>query len=91
VLDPELVQHADDRAAQVVAALGVLGRGDRADQAVQALLEGAVVDGRERALELRVGLEPQAGGQAGSSCMVTSLPAHAEQEPAHARRAADHD
>ena len=55
VLDAGLVQHADDRAAQVVAALGVLV-GDGADQPVQPLLEGAVVDGGTNAPGCRVGL-----------------------------------
>jgi hypothetical protein len=61
-VDTEVVEHADDRAAQVVPALAVL-LGDRADQPVEAALGLAGVERRERLGELRLALEADAGGQ----------------------------
>jgi hypothetical protein len=61
VLHAELVQDADDRAAQVVLAVLVAGRGDGGDQR----LEGAAVVGGvelgERVRELGVVTEAPAG------------------------------
>ena len=64
VLDPELVEHADDGAAQVVAAVRVLRRRDRADQRRPARARPR----RRRARRTRppssgVALEPQARGE----------------------------
>src|SRR5215211_6877402 len=64
VPDPGLVEHAAHRAAQVLAA-AVLGLRDRGDQRVEAALEVACVERRERVAQLLVLLEPQPGGEAG--------------------------
>ena len=64
VLHAELVEHADDRAAQILAPVGVLRGGDRVDQGVEPALLIAVVERGERRAQLLVVLEPQPGGQA---------------------------
>ena len=53
VLDPEVVEHADDGAAEILAAVAVVV-GDRGDQLVEPALDVAVVERRERAAQLRV-------------------------------------
>jgi hypothetical protein len=58
VLDSELVQHAHDRAAEVLAA-AVLGVRDRRDQGVDAALGVAGVERRERFAQVLVLLQPQ--------------------------------
>ena len=63
VLHAELVEHADDRAAQALAAVGVLLGGDRVEQRVEAALELAGVERGERLAQGGVLLEPDAGGE----------------------------
>src|SRR5215216_1690980 len=54
VLDAELVEDADDRAAQVVAALRVALGGDGGDQAVEPRLEVAAVERLEGGAQILV-------------------------------------
>ena len=64
MLDAEVVEDADDGAAQILAAVAVVVVGDRGDQRVEPALDVAVVKGRERAAERRVVAEADAGGKA---------------------------
>src|SRR5919109_1359234 len=63
VLDSELVEHADDRAAEVLAA-AVLGLRDRGYQRVEPALDVAGVERRERLAQVLIVLEPQPRGEA---------------------------
>ena len=63
MLGPELVQHADDGAPQVVLAILVVRRGDRRDQGVEPALLLAGVEGGERVGQLGVVLEPDPRSQ----------------------------
>ena len=64
MLHAELVEHADDRAPQLLAPVGVVGRRDRGDQPVEAALLLAGVERGEGGGDLGVVLEPQPGGEA---------------------------
>ena len=64
MLDAEVVEHADDGAAEILAAVAVVVGGDRVDQPVEPALGVAGVERGERVGELRVVLEPDAGGEA---------------------------
>src|SRR4051812_21153668 len=64
MLHAELVEHPDDGAPQVLAAAGVMRRGNRVDQRVEAALLLTVVERGERLAQLLVVLEAQAGGEA---------------------------
>ena len=64
MLHTELVEHADDGAAQVLAAARVVRRGDRRDQRVEAVLLVAGVERGKGVAEVLVVLQPQAGGEA---------------------------
>src|SRR5918997_1483246 len=63
VLDPELVEHADDRPPEVVAAVGVALPRDRGGQPVQAALEIAPVPRRGRGSQVLVVFQAQSRGQ----------------------------
>ena len=64
MLGAEHVEHADHGAAQVVAAVGVVGGGDRRDQGVEPALLLAGVEGGEGVGQLGVVLEPDASREA---------------------------
>ena len=64
MLGAELVEHAHDHAAQLVAAVLVGRGGDRVDQQLEPALLVAGVERGERVGELRVVLEPDPRGEA---------------------------